>query len=785
MNNLTVNKNIDSNSHLKMSNKGVATSVKTQQNEPEKQSDRHIFHAISSLHNGVLDDFDTSEYQTNSEEANKHLLGGAGDDNLKGGKGNDFLFGRHGDDNLKGGKGNDFLFGGNGDDNLKGGKGNDFLLGGKGDDNLKGGKGNDLLFGGNGDDNLKGGKGNDFLLGGKGDDNLKGGKGNDFLLGGKGDDNLKGGKGNDFLDGGAGYDTAKLDGRFDDYHISKTQHGFELRNIYSDDVTKINHVESFRFKDVQLDADELMSDVGIKLDLDPDTQMVTVNDPSPTISVEWDKVVQQAVVNTSPGPTIGSRAYAMMHTAMYNAWSAYDEEAISTQLDDDLQRPDNENTEANKREAMSHAAYQVLTDLFGSEAQIFDDLMLKLDYNPNSQSTAAGVGKQMALELLSMRHSDGSNQLGNSQNGQTGIPYSNTEYQPVNETGNSFDIERWTPEFVPIDSIGNEQEFLTPQWGEVTPFALSSGDQFRPPEPEPFLLVEGTVDLQAKTITLEDGTEYAIDKSLIGTIINPEFISQAEHVVDVSMNLTDYEKLTAEFWEDGAGTSFPPGTFMTFGQFTSARDNHTTDDDAQFFFALGNSQLDAGIASWEAKTHYDYARPVRAVRDLGELGLIGEYDADLGGYAIEAWTHENGVQKILASEFDTYQNSAGDVSPPFAEYTSGHSAFSSAGAEILKRFSGSDEFGASVTFQPGTSRFETGVTPTEPVTLSWNTFSDAADESGLSRLYGGIHFTDGDFEGRILGRKVGETVWNMAQFYINGGNSPYNNWDQNILSVGV
>lgn len=508
----------------------------------------------------------------------------------------------------------------------------------------------------------------------------------------------------------------------------------------------------------------------VKLKLDPKTQLVTVKDPTPTVSVQWDKAVQQAVVNTNPGPTIASRAYAMMHTAMYDAWSAYDETAISTQLDDDLQRPKNEIIEANKSEAMSHAAYQVLTDLFGNETEAFNGLMTKLKYDPNSNSTAAQVGKQMASTLLSVRHNDGSNQLGESEKGILGVPYSNTtEYKPVNSIGNPSDIERWTPEFIPIDSTGNAQEFLTPQWGRVTPFALDSGHQFRPPAPQPFLLVEGEVDLQEKTITLPDGTEKAIDKSLIGSIINPEFIAQAEHIVDISMNLTDKQKLIAEFWEDGAGTSFPPGTFMTFGEFVSVRENHTTDEDAQLFFALANAELDAGIASWEAKTHYDYARPVRAIRELGDLGLIGEFDPALGGYAIEAWTPEQGVQKILASEFDSYQDPKADASPPFAEYTSGHSAFSTAGAEILERFSGSDDFSASVTFQPGTSRFEAGRTPSEPLTLSWNTFSEAADESGLSRIYGGIHFTDGDVEGRSLGRKVGEKVWDFAQFYINGG----------------
>jgi len=66
------------------------------------------------------------------------------------------------------------------------------------------------------------------------------------------------------------------------------------------------------------------------------------------------------------------------------------------------------------------------------------------------------------------------------------------------------------------------------------------------------------------------------------------------------------------------------------------------------------------------------------------------------------------------------------------------------------------------------SRFEPGVTPVSEVTLSWDTFTEAADEAGLSRLYGGIHFTDGDINGRTLGNSVGQATFDFAQGFING-----------------
>ena len=520
-----------------------------------------------------------------------------------------------------------------------------------------------------------------------------------------------------------------------------------------------------------------------ELNINSDSQRVTVDDLTPSISVQWDRAVQNAVIDASPGPTIASRAYGMLHTAMFDAWAAYDPKAIATQLGDDLQRPEAEITEANKEEAMSFAAYRVLTELFPDQTEMFDELMTELGFDPNNTTTdtttAAGVGNVSAEALLEFRLEDGSNQAGNDPNGTSGVPYSDiSSYQPVNPPGDPIDIERWSPELVPIDAEPGEenaiQSFLTPHWGDVTPFALESGEQFRPEAPEPFLLVEGEVDLEAQTITLEDtGEVLPITEDLIGDVINPEFIEQIENVVNISANLTDEQKLIAEFWEDGGGTSFPPGTWMTFGQFVSARDDNTLDDDAQLFFALGNAVMDAGIATWEAKTFYDYTRPIRAIRELGELGLIGEFNEDLGGFAVEAWGGPGqGTQTILDTDFITYQTPGDHPSPPFAEYTSGHSSFSAAGAEILQSFTGSDEFGGSITFEPGESRFEPNITPGETVILEWDTFTDAADEAGLSRIYGGIHFEDGDFNGRQLGRDVGQSVWEQAQFFIQGGEEP-------------
>ena len=437
----------------------------------------------------------------------------------------------------------------------------------------------------------------------------------------------------------------------------------------------------------------------------------------------WDEAARLAVRNTSPGPTIASRAYAMVHTAIFDAWASYDPVAIATQLGDSLQRPVEENTLSNKSEAISYAAYHTLIDLFPTQTQIFEEVMQQLGYDPKiaiaNPKTPSGIGQAAAKALLRFRHNDGSNQLNN---------YTDpTNYQPVNSPDTLNNPNRWQPLRVPLDAPQSRpQKFLTPHWGKVIPFGLTSGSQFRPPAPPEFA--------------------------------TPTYHQRVKEVLDYNANLTDKHKIIAEYWEDGPGTSFPPGKWMAFGQYISQRDDHSLDEDVKLFFMLGNAVFDAGIAAWESKRYYDYIRPVSAIRSL------------FNGQQIQAWAGPGkGTQTLDGSQWHPYQR-LDDPTPPFPEYVSGHSSYSAAAAEVLKRYTGNDDFGASYSAPVGSSHFEPGITPTQEITLSWLTFSDAADEAGISRLYGGIHFRDADLNGRILGRKVGEAVWNQAQMYINGQN---------------
>ena len=135
------------------------------------------------------------------------IFGGSGNDVIDGGDGRDKLLGRNGVDRIFGGDGSDWIWGNHDGDSLFGGAGDDKIWGKLGNDHIYGEDGDDILYGNQGDDYINGGNGNDLLWGGTGDDTLIGGAGNDILFGNFGDDVLNGEEGDDILFGGFGSDT--------------------------------------------------------------------------------------------------------------------------------------------------------------------------------------------------------------------------------------------------------------------------------------------------------------------------------------------------------------------------------------------------------------------------------------------------------------------------------------------------------------------------------------------------------------------------------------------------
>ena len=440
----------------------------------------------------------------------------------------------------------------------------------------------------------------------------------------------------------------------------------------------------------------------------------------------WDEAVLHGIRVTKPGPTIAARALAVVHTAMFDAWAAYDDVAVPTIPPGGWRRPAGERTAANKSEAVSYAGYRAVVDLFPTEAAWYTAVFQQQGYtaidHSTDLSTARGVGNAAAAAVLERRHHDGSNQLGDLAPG----AYSDyTGYVPVNTSFTVNDPNHWQPLAIVVDGAVVTQSYTTPHWGLVTPFALPSGSALRPSSAPP---------------------QWP----------DPAYKDQADEILAFSAALTDRQKVAAEYFADGPNSEFPPGHWALFAQFVSRRDAHTLDQDVVIFFALGNGLLDASICAWDTKRHFDYVRPMTAIRFLYR------------GQTVQGWGGPGaGTVSMLGEQWRPYQL-PNVVTPPFPEFFSGHSVFSATGAQILASATGSDAFGYSVRVAAGSSVAEPGVVPASDLTLSWATFSAAADDAGMSRRYGGIHFRTGDLTGRALGRTIGALAWQTAQSYVNG-----------------
>jgi hypothetical protein len=449
--------------------------------------------------------------------------------------------------------------------------------------------------------------------------------------------------------------------------------------------------------------------------------------------VGWTQTALQAVRSVKPSPPMAARSFAVMYTCMYNAWCAYDAQAQPTRPGQAVRRPLSERTTENKAMAMSFAAYAALIDQFPSEKASFDAYMKGLGYDPALASAdpgmPPGLGSAVARVELDYCHTDGANQFGDLAPG--GVAYADyTGYLPKNPAmivGAPTPLDlipapgNWQPlTYTDAAGVVRTPGFVAAAWERVRPFALASSDQYRPGPPAAF----GSA----------------------------EYEEQTRRIVEVQAALTGEQKVIAEYWADGPNSELPPGHWLLFGTFVSDRDRHTDDDDIKMFFALSNALSDAAIAAWDAKRAYDSVRPITAVRYLMHGQTITGYGS-LGP--------AGGLRQIQAETWVPYQPTTFPT-PPFPEHVSGHSTFSAAAAEVLKTFTGSDAFGASYTKLARSTVLEPGL-PESDLTLNWASFSAAVEQAGISRIYGGIHFDNGNAAGRTLGRQVGAQAFAKAQ----------------------
>jgi len=449
------------------------------------------------------------------------------------------------------------------------------------------------------------------------------------------------------------------------------------------------------------------------------------------LAYKWGEITMTATADNteqfSPRPTVTSRFLGLIWTAVFDAWSRYDSVAVPVFLKNVDRRPIPERTLANKEKAISYAAYKAMMEYYSTDSTMLTEKMKSFGFDPFNNSldtkTPAGIGNLAAKTVIEARMNDGSNQDGRI-SGSNGNPYSDyTGYLPINPADKMNDINRWQPKYF---SDGKGARFapgcLTPHWSLVKPLLLDSANQFRSkPPPQP-------------------GSE--------------ELKKEVTAVVNYQSNLTNEQKALVEFMRDGPRSVQQAGHWFIFSQNVSKRDKHTLDDDVKMFFSVEAAAMDAFIACWDTKMHYDFARPYTLVHYYFK-------DKEIKGWA----GPDKGWGEIKGQDWRPYSPDA-FLCPAFPSYVSGHSTVSGACSEVLRLFTGSDKFGIEVKRTPGelTEPDNLG----QPISLKFDTFSQTADLAGISRVMGGYHIPIENVEGLKLGRSVGSVVFNKCQSYING-----------------
>jgi hypothetical protein len=470
--------------------------------------------------------------------------------------------------------------------------------------------------------------------------------------------------------------------------------------------------------------------------------------PARSAAYEWLDIALEATAReherTAPRPTVGSRMLAIVVTAMYDAWAAYDDRAVGTRLGGKLRRPSAERTRANKARAVGHATYRALLSVFPEDEKWLAGQMHRMGLDPTDTTTdlakPQGVGNVAAAALIAYRRHDGSNQHGD-EVGSDGKPYSDwTYYRPVNPKDRIIDPDCWQPiEF--DDGKGGKVTpgFLTPHWYRVKPFALERSDQFRPKGPP--------------------------------RVGSKQLLKEVKEVLSYNGTLTPHQKAIVEFMRDGPRSTGQSGHWLRFAQDVSRRDENNIDRDVKLFFAVGNVVFDAFIACWDAKRYHDSSRPWTLIRHYYR------------GKKIVGWAGPGkGVKTLPAEDWHPYSPMT-FITPPFPGFPSGHSTASGAAARMLALFTGSDRFGeverrkAGVLTEPGfpceiiqmrDGKIITDRTMTCDVALKLPTFSATAEMAGISRVMGGYHIQTDNIEGLKLGRRVADYSWQKYQAYFTG-----------------
>jgi hypothetical protein len=359
---------------------------------------------------------------------------------------------------------------------------------------------------------------------------------------------------------------------------------------------------------------------------------------------------------------------------MWDAWAAYDDVAVPVIANErqsvGVATSNGDQTAADRDEAIAYAAYRLLGHRYrnspgaAESMESFDVIMKTLGYDRKmtavTGNSPAAVGNRIAAAVIEFGRTDGAYE-------EEEYIHFDSGYRPVNEpmvvadagTGPLQDPNHWQPLqlSVSIDQAGRElpdgtQIYLGPHWGSVTPFALpeiGKGMLHYDPGPPPVLEGETRAEYQdvflevlrigtmlspddgvmidispaargANSLGANDGTGHSVNP-FTGMPYEPNLVKRG-----------DWARVISEFWADGPDSETPPGHWNVLANRVT---DHPVNErrlqgkgapldplewDVKLYLALNGALHDAAIAAWGIKAHYDYVRPITAIRYMASCG---------------------------------------------------------------------------------------------------------------------------------------------------------------------
>lgn len=416
---------------------------------------------------------------------------------------------------------------------------------------------------------------------------------------------------------------------------------------------------------------------------------------------QWQSTYQDVIRQTGGAPCPVSRAGPMMSLAIFDAMNGIDLARNNGRgYAPYLSGLPAADPSASKKAAAATAAYHSMTAMHSASpsnmALIHNTYVQQMNSIPDGAAKASGAAYGLAVAESLMTL-------------RTGDGY---DADPSYTSGTNAGDWRPTPD-------GPNVPGFSPHWGNVTPWGVASASAYRPTR----LTDYGSM------ANLLASQEYA--DNINGALGIPGVKELGERN---SATRTADQTEIAWFWaNDRDGTSKPPGQLVEISKIVADDVGIGGTERARMFALVNMAMADACIAAWDSKynTPIDLWRPTDAVRE----------------------TQDDGNPLTVSDPLWTPLN---DFSPPFPAYVSGHATMGAAHAGIMAAL-----FGDNTTFTVGSDEFavNTALGYDADLTRTFTSFSDAAWENAISRVYLGVHYYFDALDGNVLGYQIASEVF--------------------------